>query len=160
MKNNNIYISKYVSYKEVVYSPIAIKLGIKNIPNESQLENIRKAAQKVFDPLREWVGGPIHIVSCFRSKELNDIISQSSTSQHMANNGAAFDIDDTYKYKTNKEMFFYIYENLEFDQLIWEYGDDNNPDWVHFSYNENKNRKQVLRAKKNKNITIYENFNI
>lgn len=159
MKPND-KISKYVSYREVTYSPIAVKHGIDNRPNEKQLENIKKAAEKVFDPLREWVGGPIMITSCFRSAKLNEIIGNASnSSQHLANNGAAFDIDDTYKYKTNKEMFFYIWENLDFDQLIWEFGDDNNPDWVHFSYNEGKNRKEVLRAINVKGKTKYIKVN-
>lgn len=152
-------ISKYVTYKEVTYSPTAIKNGIDNTPTEKQLENIKIAAEKIFDPLRDWVSGPVYISSCFRSQKLNKKIGGANSSQHLANSGAAFDIDDNYKHKTNKEMFFYIWENLEFDQLIYEFGNDTNPDWVHFSYNEGKNRKEVLRAKTVNGKTQYIKVN-
>jgi hypothetical protein len=152
-------ISTHVTYKEVTYSPTAIKNGINNDPNDEQLENIKKCANVIFEPLREWVGGPIRINSCFRSLKLNKKIGGANSSQHLANNGAAFDIDDDYGHKTNKEMFFYIWDNLEFDQLIFEFGTDKNPDWVHFSYNEGKNRKEVLRAKTIKGKTVYVKVN-
>ncbi|NPV12899.1 MAG: peptidase M15 [Ignavibacteria bacterium] len=151
-------ISKHLTYKEVTYSQTAIKNNIDNTPNEKQLSNIKLAADKIFEPLREWVGGPIYISSCFRSDKLNKKIGGANSSQHLANNGAAFDIDDTYGYKTNKEMFHYILDNLEFDQLIWEFGNDNNPDWVHFSYNEGKNRKETLRSKMVDGKTVYVKF--
>ena len=79
-----------------------------------------------------WVGGPIKINSFFRSIELNEAIGGSSTSQHCE--GRAMDIDDTYGCKTNSEMFNYIKDNLDFDQLIWEFGDDEEPNWIHVSW--------------------------
>ena len=101
-------ISEHISYKEATYSQTAIRNDIPNDPNEEQLERIKLAAEKLFEPLREWVGGPIKINSCFRSELLNKRIGGSKSSQHMANNGAAFDLDDTYGHKTNSEMFHYI----------------------------------------------------
>lgn len=148
-------ISKHVTYKEVTYSPTAIKNGIDNTPNETQLAHIKTCAEKIFEPLREWVSNSIKINSCFRTDALNDKIGGAHGSQHLANNGAAFDIDDTFGYKSNKDMFFYIWETLDFDQLIWEFGNDTNPDWVHFSYVTGKNRKQVLRAKTTNGKTSY-----
>ena len=66
------------------------------------------------------------------------------------------DIDDTFGYKTNAEMFKWIKENLNFDQMIWEFGNDNNPDWVHISYvSEAKNRNRCLKAYKEKGKTKY-----
>jgi len=145
MKN----ISEHVSYREATYSHTATKNDIDNDPNSKQLANIELCSEKIFEPLREWVGDSIKINSVFRSDELNKRIGGANGSQHCANNGAAFDIDDTFKHKTNKEMFFYIWDNLDFDQLIYEYGTDKNPDWVHFSYKEGgSNRKQVLRVKR------------
>lgn len=149
-------ISKYVSYKEVTYSSTAVKNSIDNTPTEAQLSNIKVAAEKIFDPLREWVANPVKINSCFRTAKLNKKIGGANSSQHLANKGAAFDIDDTFGYKSNKEMFFHIWNSLEFDQLIWEFGTDTNPDWVHFSYNEDNNRKEVLRAKTVDGKTVYE----
>ena len=156
----SIEISKYVSYKEVVYSQTALRKNIDNIPNAVQLERIILLCKKVFDPLREWVGGAVKINSVFRNPKLNAAIGGSSTSQHMANKGAAVDIDDNYGHKTNLEMFHYIKENLEFDQLIYEFGDYDNPNWIHVSYNEGANRNKVLIATKiNKRTTYlpYEN---
>jgi zinc D-Ala-D-Ala carboxypeptidase len=157
-KQIDMMISSYVSYNEVVYSQTAIRNDIENSPNIPQLANIREAAEELFDVLRDWVGGPVKINSCFRSEELNKRIGGAKSSQHLANNGAAFDIDDTYGHKTNAQMFRYIKDNLEFDQLIWEFGDDKNPDWVHMSYKSEGNRKQILKALKVDGKTKYINI--
>lgn len=156
-------VSKYVSYNEVIFSQTAIKNKIDNTPSEAQLTLIKALATTIFDPLREWVGGPIQIVSGFRGKTLNTKIGGSSTSQHCVGTdpklnsyGAAFDIDDTFGYKTNKEMFHYIKDNFNFDQLIYEYGTIDNPDWLHVSYRpDGRNRKEILKATKVKGKTLY-----
>ena len=77
-------------------------------------------AEEVFEPLREWAGGPIKVSSMFRSPALNEAIKGSSSSQHMK--GQAMDLDDVYGFKTNAEMYHWIKDNLNFDQLIWEFG--------------------------------------
>lgn len=143
----NTNISKHISYKEAIRSDIAKKYGITNEPNSEQLARMKLLAEKVFEPMREHFKVPIYVSSFFRSKEVNDIISVSATSQHMANNGAAIDVDaDVFNIITNKDIFEYIRQNLVFDQLIAE---DVKPGdilgWVHFSYNgDNPNREQVL----------------
>lgn len=138
-------ISKNISYKEGVYSITANRLGLENKPNEEQLANMKTIAEEVFQPLREWVGGPVKINSFFRSPELNKAIGGSKTSQHCK--GQAIDFDDNFKYKTNAEMFKYIRENLDYDQMIWEFGDDENPNWVHVSYvSPEANRQRCLKA--------------
>lgn len=139
-------LSKYLSYKEVTKSITAIQKGIKNIPNMSQLTNITLWANNIFDPCREFINAPLGVHTVFRCEELNTEIGGSSTSQHMATNGAAGDIDcDIYGNGTNGELFKFILDNLNFDQLIWEFGNDQNPDWIHVSYvNTEKNRKQAL----------------
>ena len=112
-------------------------------------------AENVFEPLRKWVGGPIKINSFFRSPELNKAIGGSSKSQHCE--GRAIDIDDTYGWKSNAEMYNYIKNNLDFDQLIWEFGTDDNPDWVHVSYvSVDGNRRRCLKAEKVNNKTTYK----
>jgi hypothetical protein len=153
-----IEISKYVSYNEVVRSNTALRKNIDNSPNAEQLERIIILCKKVFDPLRKWVGGPVKINSVFRSKKLNTAIGGSRSSQHMALKGAAVDIDDVYKHKTNKEMFYYIKENLEFDQLIAEFPKDGEPRWIHVSYNEGFNRKKILIAAKINKKTTYLHY--
>ena len=147
-------ISKHISYKEGVYSNTAIRRGIDNDPNEEQLENMKLIANEVFEPLRVWVGGPIKINSFFRSPELNTAIGGSKTSQHCK--GQAMDIDDTFGKATNAEMYHWIKEHMDFDQMIWEFGDDDNPNWVHVSYvSEDKNRNRCLKAYKKDGKTKY-----
>ena len=148
-------ISKHISYKEGVYSNTATRRGINNDPNDEQLNNMELIAEKVLEPLREWVNGPIKINSFFRSPELNTAIGGSATSQHCK--GQAMDIDDTFGKATNAEMYHWIKENLDFDQMIWEFGDDDNPNWVHISYvSEDKNRNRCLLAYKENKKTKYK----
>jgi len=142
-------ISNYVSYKEVVHSATAIKKDIDNTPNEIQIQRIISLAKNLFDPLRVWCGGRVKINSVFRSKLLNSKIGGSTKSQHMANNGAAIDIDDNYRHKTNLEMFHYIKDNLEYDKLIAEFPVDGQPRWVHVSYrdcDDGDNREMAMIA--------------
>lgn len=150
-------ISKHISWKEATSSPTALKLGIVNIPNAIQLTNMKLLAENVFEPLREFAGEPIKINSFFRSQTLNREIGGARNSQHMALDGSAIDIDATGN-KTNADLFNFIRKNLSFDQLIWEFGDNNQPNWIHVSYRIVNNRKQVLRAKKVAGKTKYEIF--
>ena len=147
-------ISEHISYREGVYSTTATRLGIDNTPNDEQLENMELVAEEVFEPLRAYVGGPIKINSFFRSPKLNTAIGGSSKSQHCK--GQAIDIDDTFGKATNAEMYRWIKENLEFDQMIWEFGDDDNPNWVHVSYvSKEDNRNRCLKAYKENGKTKY-----
>ena len=147
-------ISKHISYKEGVYSITAIRKGINNEPNKKQLSNMKLIAEKIFEPLRSYVGGPIKINSFFRCPDLNKSIGGSSKSQHC--HGQAIDIDDTYGKMSNSDMYEWIKENLDFDQMIWEFGDDDNPAWVHVSYvSPEQNRNRCLKAYKDKGKTKY-----
>ncbi|ANS03058.1 hypothetical protein [uncultured Mediterranean phage uvDeep1-CGR2-KM23-C896] len=147
-------ISKHISEKEATKSVTALRLGIDNTPNGDSLSNMKLVAKKVFEPLREWVGGAIKINSFYRSIALNEAIGGSNRSQHCQ--GRALDIDDIYNYKTNAEMFHYIKNNLDFDQMIWEFGNEDNPDWVHVSYvSEEKNRNKILKAVRDDGKTKY-----
>ena len=147
-------ISKHISYKEGVYSNTATRLGIENTPDDDQLNNMVKVAEEIFEPLRAYVGGPIKVNSFFRCLELNTAIGGSRTSQHMK--GQAIDLDDTFGHKTNAEMYHYIKDNLDFDQIIWEFGDDDNPNWVHVSYvSPEENRGRCLKAYRKEGKTKY-----
>ena len=148
-------ISEHVSFKEGIKSHTATRLNIDNAPSDLDLVNMKIIAEKVFEPLREFVGGPIAINSFYRSPKLNSAIGGSTSSQHCS--GRALDIDDKYGYKTNAEMFKYIQCNLDYDQMIWEFGDVNNPDWVHVSYvSEDVNRRRCLIAYKENGKTKYK----
>ena len=152
-------ISKHISEKEATKSITAMRLGLANTPDGNILSNMKNVAEHIFEPLRKWVGGPIKINSFYRSEALNKAIGGASkngkqTSQHCF--GYAMDIDDIYGHKSNAEMFNYIKENLNFDQMIWEFGDSTNPDWVHVSYvSDSVNRNRILKAVRDKGKTKY-----
>ena len=147
-------ISKHISYKEATRSTTALRLGIDNTPNEYELQNMEMVAKNVFEPLREAVDAPIKINSFFRCEELNKAIGGSNKSQHCQ--GRAIDIDDFNGNVSNAFMYYYIKDNLDFDQLIWEFGTDHNPDWVHVSYiDADSNRKRCLKAVRENGKTKY-----
>ena len=149
-------ISAHISYREGVYSTTATRKGINNTPNDEQLANMELVAEEVFEPLRKWVGGPIKINSFFRCPELNKSIGGSSKSQHCK--GQAIDIDDTFGKAINAEMYHFIKDNLDFDQMIWEFGNDENPNWVHISWVSHRpNRKKLTIAYKENGRTKYKN---
>lgn len=151
------FISKNISWDEAVKSKTAEKHDIENIPNENQIQEMKKLAKNIFETLREWAGHPIRVNSFFRSPELCLKLKSKATSQHTK--GQAIDIDSLGD-KTNAELFNYIKDNLNFDQLIWEFGDDENPDWIHVSYvNENTNRSNILKAIKDNKKTKYVFYN-
>ena len=148
-------ISEHITYAEAIHSNTAKRKGIDNTPSPSHVEAMRITAEKIFEPLREWAGGPIKISSMFRSPALNEAIKGSSSSQHIK--GQAMDLDDVYGYKTNSEMYHWIKDNLNFDQLIWEFGTDTNPNWIHVSYvSDQYNRNRCLKAYKESGKTKYK----
>jgi len=147
-------ISKHISDREGVYSITATRRGIDNTPSEEHLDNMKLLAEKIFEPLRKWVGGPIRINSFYRGPELNKAIGGSSKSQHCK--GQAMDIDDNGCHKTNAEMYAWIKNNVDFDQMIWEFGTDKNPNWVHVSYvSPEENRNRCLKAYREDGKTKY-----
>ena len=147
-------ISKHISYHEGTYSQTGVRRDLDNTPDDKQLKRMEEVAENLFEPLREWVGGPIKINSFFRGEPVNTAIGGSRKSQHMK--GQAIDIDDTFRHKTNAEMYHYVKDNLDFDQLIWEFGTDENPNWLHISWVSHRpNRKKLTVAKKVNGRTKY-----
>lgn len=140
-------LSKNLSLSECLRSDTAKRLGIKNEPHEDWvIENLKAIAEQVFQPCRDNFGVPLFVSSGYRSPELNAAIGGSRRSAHLE--GSALDIDaDVFGGCTNREVFEYIKECLDFDTLIWEFGDENNPDWVHVAYvRDGSNRKRCLKA--------------
>lgn len=150
-------LSEHLSLKEVITSDTAKRLGISNQPTPEHLNNLKLVAEKIFEPIRNHFDKPIKVSSGYRSKELNSAIPGSSlTSQHCSGEALDLDQDDMPTGVTNKMVFEYIKNNLNFDQLIWEFGSDSNPDWVHVSYESTgKQRKQILKAVRNNGKTSY-----
>jgi zinc D-Ala-D-Ala carboxypeptidase len=143
-------LSKHVTLAEFENSPTATTHGINNKMNESQIASAKLLCENVFEPLRLYLNIPIRISSGFRSVQLNKMIKGSLTSQHTK--GEAMDI------KIDAKGFYFIKDKLEFDQLIWEFGNDEQPSWVHVSYKKSGNRKQVLKATKRNGKTIYSSY--
>lgn len=141
-------ISPHISYPEATYSQAAIRHGMPNIPDEEELANMRLVALHIFEPVHDHYsrvipGFRLGVSSFFRNKFVNTLVKGSKNSQHME--GKAIDMDaDIYGGISNSELFNYIKTNLDFDQLIWEYGNSINPAWVHASWNAEGNRHQIL----------------
>ena len=148
-------LSKYVSLAEVTRSDTAKRKGIDNSQTAEHLENLKVISEEVFDKVREYFGVPLFISSGYRSAAFNKAIGGSATSDH--NLGKALDLDQDGHGNgvTNMDVFKYIKDNLEFDQLIYEFGTDKNPDWVHVGYRKGANRKQVLKAVREGGKTKY-----
>lgn len=147
-------LSENLSLAEVIRSETAKRKGVSNMPTPEHIENFKKLAENVFQPIRKHFGRPIHISSGYRSAALNKAIGGAASSQHCK--GEAIDIDMDGTEITNAQVFNYIKDNLSFDQMIWEFGTDKNPDWVHVSYNSTgKQRKQILKAVKTNGKTSY-----
>jgi zinc D-Ala-D-Ala carboxypeptidase len=141
-------ISKHITYAEATKSQIAVRNKIDNTPNDEELANMKLVAENCFEPLREWYKKAIGISSFFRNKKVNQLAGGSNSSDHPK--GCSIDIDaDIFNNGiTNAQIFNWLKDNVEFDQLIWEYGDDKNPAWVHISFRKSGNRKQILYIKK------------
>ena len=144
-------LSKNLTLSEATKSHTAIKYGISNKPSGDHLSNLIQIANKIFQPIRDHFNEPIIVSSGYRSKALNDLIGGASGSQH--SKGEALDLDGSVE---NAYIFEFIKNNLEFDQLIWEFGDEENPDWVHVSYKSENNRGEVLRAVRQSGRVIYK----
>jgi zinc D-Ala-D-Ala carboxypeptidase len=144
-------ISDNITYAEATNSPTAKRLGFKNEPNKTQKASMATLAENIFEPLRKGLGDdPLRITSFFRSEESNTAVGGSKTSQHCK--GEAMDIEGVES--TNAEVFEYIKDHLPFDQLIWEFGNDDEPAWVHVSH-ASRNRAQILKAVKKNGKTTY-----
>jgi hypothetical protein len=139
-RNKGQMLSKNFSLKEFTKSATAKRLGIENKPDPIAILNLQALVDNVLQPLRNAMGFPITVTSGYRSQELNDALNGAYQSQHMKGQAA-----DIVAPPNNAQMFYYIKDNLPFDQLIWEAGNTQSPEWIHVSYSITNNRKQVLR---------------
>ena len=142
-------LSAHVTLKEFQASGLATLRNLNNEMNESQIASAKLLCENVFEPVRLYLNTPIQISSGFRSLQVNKMIGGAKTSQHTK--GEAMDL------QIGSKGFNFIKDKLNFDQLIWEFGNNENPSWVHVSFSS-KNRKQVLKATKKNGKTIYSNY--
>tara|TARA_R110002110_G_scaffold170863_1_gene373116 strand:- start:219 stop:752 length:534 start_codon:yes stop_codon:yes gene_type:complete len=153
-------ISKHISYKEATRSSTAKRYNIDNSPSEFQLKNMKMVAEECFEPLREHHGKALFVSSFLRSKALNEhpAIGGSTTSQHLQGlysklEEGAIDIDaDVYNNgMDNSDIFYWLKDNVVFDQLIYEYPNRQGENsWTHVSYRKGANRNMMLIAYKTK----------
>lgn len=149
MRNLSKKISEHIPYTEATKSRTAIKFNIDNTPTKDTLSRMKYVAEEIFEPLREHFLVPIGVSSFYRSKMLNKKLRGSPTSEHVY--GSAMDIDaDICGMISNRQIFSYIKNNLDFNQLIWEFGTNREPDWVHVSSKKYGNKNEILKAYKEK----------
>lgn len=153
-------LSEHLTLAEVIKSNTAKRLGIDNTPTPEHLANLKLVAENIFEPIRNYFNKPIYVSSGYRSKALNSATPGSSpTSQHCKGEALDLDQDAVNIGITNKMVFDYIKANLSFDELIWEYGTNTSPDWVHVSYKSTgRQRKQVLRATRVNGKPVYKSW--
>jgi len=150
-----MYLTENISLKELTKSESATRFGLSNEPSQVEIDNLKKLAVNILQPIRDHFNRPLIITSGYRSAELCVKIGSSVSSQHTKGQAADFEIDGI----ANKALSDYIHFNLDYDQLILEFWSPDAPNsgWVHCSYKgEGQNRKQYLRAFKEGNKTLYE----
>jgi len=153
-------LSKNLSLDEVIYSQTALRRDIDNTPTEEHIENLKYVAEKIFQPIREHFGVPIYVSSGYRSKDLNEAIGGSPRSFH--SHGMALDLDQDGRNKgvSNADVFYFIKDNLQFTELIWEFGTENNPNWVHVAIAPGREEEKNTKiAQKINNRTTYSTWN-
>ena len=150
-------ITTNLSLHEMTKSNTAIRLGIDNNPCDEHLGNMILWAENIFQPIRDQFQEPIFISSGYRSPELNKAIGGAANSQHSKGQAGDIDMDNRGSVVTNRDIFDFILDYLDFDQLILEFPDEEeNPAWVHVSYvSELHNRGEVLVAVKEQGVTNY-----
>jgi len=141
-------LSAHVTLAEFERSDAAIRHGISNKMTAFDIERAKELCENVFEPIRAHVGKPIRINSGFRSPAVNKRIGGAKNSQHVLGEAVDLNLKD-------RVLFEWIIDNIEFDQLIYEGGNDTKADWFHISYRKNRNRKQTIRMVKKNGVTSY-----
>ena len=146
-------LSKSFTLNELTKSQEALRLNIDNIPNEEHISNLKILCENILQPVRDFYGLPVSISSGYRSPELCEAIGSSRTSQHARGQAADFEIFGV----PNKQVADFIVKNLDYDQCILEFWNENEPNsgWVHCSFNKDNNRKQYLQAQKLNGRVVY-----
>lgn len=153
-------LSEHLDLSEVIRSESAKRLGINNMPGQNDIANLKAIAENIFEPIRAHFRVPIRISSGYRSPILNKAIGGATNSDHTRGEALDIDMDGSPHGISNADVFSFIRKKLDFQQLIWEFGDNKNPDWVHVSFKASGgNKKQVLRALKIKGKTTYTPYN-
>lgn len=149
-------ISEHISWDEACSAASAKKHGIINIPNPGHITRMKIVANNIFEPARYYAGVPLYVPSFYRCPELNKAVGGSRNSQHIL--GEAIDFKNNGKGITNGQLFYHIAGTFFFDQLIWEFGDYDNPGWLHASFKITGNRNKITMAYKQNGNDVYDHF--
>jgi hypothetical protein len=146
-------LSKNFTLNELTKSQEATRLGIDNTPNEEHILNLKLLCENILQPIRDFYGMPLSVSSGYRSAALCEAVGSSSKSQHTKGQAADFEIFGVH----NRELSDWIVNNLDYDQCILEFWNENEPNsgWVHCSYSKESNRKQYLKAQKVSGKIVY-----
>ena len=147
-------LSENFTLSEMTKSETALRHGLPNDPEPDHLENMKKLAEHVLQPVRDHYGRGVKVNSAYRHPDVNRAVGGSTTSDHCKGMAADIEIPGV----PNAELAEWIRDNCEFRQLILEFYTPGIPDsgWVHVSYNESDNKKQVLTAMKENGKTVYK----
>ena len=116
--NPEMQLSEHFRLKEFIDSPKADSLGIDNRPDWEAVINLRNLCREVLEPLRQHEDHPIHVNSGYRCMELNEAVHGVGDSQHLRGEAADLHLPDV---ATGRRWYKFIVENLDFDQLLFEY---------------------------------------
>jgi len=148
-------LTKNFHLSEFTKSNTATRHGIKNNPTGEHISNLQLLCENILQPLRDHLNSPIRITSGYRGKELNDLVNGSSSSDHC--HGKAGDLEFWIDGKEKNSVIFHAIKSLDlsFKQMIWEFGDEDQPNWIHISYCKDNAKKQILKAVKLEGKTQY-----
>ena len=150
-------LSNNFSLNEMTKSQTATRKGISNNPSEDHMNNLKELCVNVLQRVRDHFGRVVSVSSGYRSPALNEAIGGSPRSFH--SHGMALDLDQDGRNKgvSNADVFFFIKENLPFSELIWEFGNEDNPNWVHVAIAKGReNEKKIKIAEKINGKTQYK----
>ena len=136
-------LSKHFKLEEFEKSMTATRKGIENKAGSGEIKNLTDLCYGVLEPVRAKFEKPIIVTSGYRSPELCEAIGSKKTSQHTRGEAVDFELPNI----SNLQVALWIENNCDYDQLIlefWKEDEGANSGWVHCSYKEGSNRKQVL----------------
>lgn len=140
-------LSPHFTLEEMVRSQMAIRNGISNTPNATQIDHLRDLCTNVLEPLRTLAKTPIQVSSGFRNPTINSLIGGSPTSQHMRGEAADISAEGF----TPQQLFDLIRSStIPYDQVIQEFNE-----WVHVSFGSRMRRQALLATKNAQNKTIF-----
>lgn len=135
-------LSPHFSLAELTKSQVALRRGLDNTPGVGEIANLARLAAGILEPVRAHYGVPFAPSSGYRSLILNRLIGSHDNSQHVAGEAADFEVPGV----GNAEVARWIAVSLDFDQLILEFHQPDDPasGWVHCSLKGEGNRRQTL----------------